>query len=33
MVMVKLGHVTIFKVCELSEDVHMIMRLTDLHLI
>jgi len=33
MVMLRLGYVTVFKVCELREDVHMIMRLTILHLI
>jgi len=31
MAMLKLRHVTIFKVCELSENVHMTMRLTILH--
>jgi len=33
MVLLKLGHVTVFKVRELSEDVHMVMRLTILLLI
>ena len=33
MVILKLGHVTVFKLCELSEDIHMITRLTVLHLI